>query len=129
MASSSLGRDVSDDSGSDDELMVEIDNYEPDISDNIDKSLTNLNANIRFMGSQMEELKRSNEEFLLSFKKQQQIHGEQIKILIAGQSEELTKAYHEFNINFLKQQECIGEEIKGLLVEAYELRKQINRGV
>ncbi|KAK1391365.1 hypothetical protein POM88_010421 [Heracleum sosnowskyi] len=88
---------------SDDELMQQIDEYQPDLAeykrnrdDNIEKSLTNLNVNLATMTMQVTQLCKNHEEYCSTFKAQ-------VPIMM--------------------------EEIMRLTTQVDQLRKQINRPV
>lgn len=66
---------------SDDDLMNQIDEYSHGMSENIEKSLTNLNVNIAAMAGQVQELTKSYQEFSANFNKQQQMLLEEISLL------------------------------------------------
>ncbi|KAK1350631.1 hypothetical protein POM88_029208 [Heracleum sosnowskyi] len=68
-------------SDEEDSLMAAIDAYEPPVKENIEKSLTNLNVNIATMAQQLEELKRSHQEFSANFIKQEQLLSDEITLL------------------------------------------------
>lgn len=96
-------------------MMNKIDNYsEPDYQ-NLEKSLTNLNANLASMAEQLEGLNNSHKEFSFSFKEQNKLH-----------MEGFNNNYEEFCLNFNQQQKLLHEEIVKFRVEATKIRKKIN---
>ncbi|KAK1387264.1 hypothetical protein POM88_015442 [Heracleum sosnowskyi] len=68
-------------SDEEDSLMAAIDAFEFPVTDNLEKSLTNLNVNIASVAQQLEELTRSYQEFSANFNKQQQLLYEEISLL------------------------------------------------
>lgn len=98
-------------------LMAAIDAYEPDYSENIEKSLTNMNVVLSALTQQYEELSRSYLEFNTIFNKLHQFH-----------HEELAHSYQEFKVNFKKQQQLLFEEMNLMRIEVSELRKALKKG-
>lgn len=67
---------------SDDDLMTQIDGYKHGMTENLEKSLTNLNVNIAQMAGQVEELTKCYKEFSVNSNKQQQMLLEEISLLM-----------------------------------------------
>lgn len=91
-----------------------IDNYHEETEQNMEKLLTNLNANLATMAQQMEGLNNSHQKFSFTFKEQQ-------KLMIEG----LNKSYEDFCRNFNQQQMLQNEEIAKIRVEVTKIRKKI----
>lgn len=75
-------------------------------SENMEKSMTNLNVNLAGIAYKVEEMGR-NQQVL---------------------SAEFTKQHEEFCLKFQKQQELLLEEIKLVRLEHAKMRKIMNRG-
>lgn len=97
--------------------MAAIDEYQPEYTENIEKSLTNVNVVIATIAKQHHELGRSYQDFSIMFNKQQQVHYEQ-----------LTRAYQDFSANFNKQQELLFEEMNLIRMEVRQIRKDLKKG-
>ncbi|KAL8102989.1 hypothetical protein AgCh_027503 [Apium graveolens] len=119
MASSSNPRNASSfnsngsSSESDDPMMNEIEDYTD--YQHIEKSLTNLNANLASVSEQLEGLSISHQEFSFTLKEQQ-------KLFIEG----FNQNHEEFCLNFIQQQKLLMEEMVKIRVEATKIRKHIN---